>query len=81
MDMAQREQHPVNDFVEDLLKNYETATFTEDLPVGSLARLATAGREIPSFSAKNDVSEHVVEILRNEFTDHLLKRIDRPADE
>ncbi|MBZ0308858.1 MAG: hypothetical protein K8I82_22515 [Anaerolineae bacterium] len=82
-DLAEQENRSVNELVKDLIEVYEAsgAVHAEDLPPGSLARLAAAGREMPSFGKPDNTSEYADDVLKNEYTDYLLKRMNRPADE
>ncbi len=83
-DLARAEHRILNDFVEDLLLRYVPPTppisdpEIEALPPGSFARLGAAGRGMPPIGEPGDVSERADEILRNEFADYLLARMNRP---
>ncbi|MBZ0318732.1 MAG: ribbon-helix-helix protein, CopG family [Anaerolineae bacterium] len=83
-ELARAEHRSLNDFVEDLLLRYVPSAPSisdpeiEALPPGSFARLGAAGRGMPPIGEPDDTSERADEILRNEFADYLLARMNRP---
>ena len=88
--IAQAENRSINEVVEAWLAYYYRTTHklpsldSDDpgiYPPGSLGRLATASQRMPPLpDAGENISENADEILRDEFPDYLLKRMNRPAD-
>lgn len=82
-ELARAEHRSLNDFVEDLLLRYVPSAPSisdpeiEALPPGSLSRLIATGRQMPAFGGPDDVSERADEILRNEYAEYLLNRMNR----
>lgn len=86
-DLAQRlhkvaiyQQRSVDEIVEDLLNRYEAELLSDEEDVPSF-RLAASAEKMPPFGEEENVAEKADEILRNEFADYLLARMNRPADE
>src|SRR5262245_32536173 len=85
-ELARAEHRSINEFVEDILTHYAPPAYAsndpeiEALPLGSLARLAAAGRGMPPIGEPDNTSEIADDILRDEYADYLLARVNRSTD-
>lgn len=76
--LAEKEQNSIDEIVENLLNRYET-DLLDDENVPSF-RLAAAAARMPSLgNTTNVTTENADDILREEFAEYLLARMNRPA--
>lgn len=77
-DLAERKHLSIDEIVEEMLNRYSDDL--DNYPLGSSARLAAAGRNMPPFGPPENTSEHADDILRAEFGDYLLARMNPPLN-
>lgn len=86
--VAQAKNQTINELLEAWLAEHTARQADTDnpanYPLGSAARLAAVARRsspLPPPTTDEVVSENADDILRNEYADYLLKRMERPVDE
>ncbi len=82
--LAQRTNRSVEEIVEEALDAYQLgegkSNAADEPPPGTFARMAWVARKYPIAVGSPDISERSRDILRDEYADHLLKRLQAPDD-